>query len=58
MPGFGVLKSMKKFVEHDLKIIKITQLTWSSLYPNSNPIELYLLEKKEEFNPKQKKIYC
>ena len=44
-------KDAKEFF---LKLVKRTKLTWSSLFPNANPIALDLLEKMLTFNPKKR----
>ena len=44
----------KEAKEFFLKLVKRTKLTWSSLYPNANPIALDLLEKMLKFNPKKR----
>ena len=41
----------KEAKEFFLKLVKRTKLTWSSLFPNANPIALDLLEKMLTFNP-------
>jgi mitogen-activated protein kinase 1/3 len=43
----------KEAKEFFLKLVKRTKLTWSSLFPNANPIALDLLEKMLTFNPKK-----
>jgi serine/threonine protein kinase len=44
----------KEAKEFFLKLVKRTKLTWSSLFPNANPIALDLLEKMLTFNPKKR----
>ena len=44
----------KEAKEFFLKLVRRTKLTWSSLFPNSNPIALDLLEKMLTFNPKKR----
>ena len=44
-------KDAKEFF---LKLVKRTKLTWSSLFPNANPIAFDLLEKMLTFNPKKR----
>jgi len=41
----------KEAKEFFLKLVKRTKLTWSSLFPNANPVALDLLEKMLTFNP-------
>ena len=44
----------KEAKEFFLKLVKRTKLTWTSLFPNANPIALDLLEKMLTFNPKKR----
>ena len=44
----------KEAKEFFLKLVRRTKLTWSSLFPNANPIALDLLEKMLTFNPKKR----
>ena len=44
-------KEAKEFL---LKLVKRTKQSWSSLFPNSNPIALDLLDKMLTFNPKKR----
>ena len=44
-------KEAKEFL---LKLVKRTKLTWSSLFPNANPVALDLLGKMLTFSPKKR----
>lgn len=44
-------KEAKEFLG---KLVKRTKQTWSSLFPNANPVALDLLEKMLTFNPKKR----
>ena len=44
----------KEAKEFFLKLVKRTKLTWTSLFPNANPIALDLLEKMLTFNLKKR----
>ena len=52
--GTPKMEKKKEAKEFFLKLVKRTKLTWSSLFPNANPIALDLLEKMLTFNPKKR----
>ena len=53
-PGDHYFIQKKEAKEFFLKLVKRTKLTWTSLFPNANPIALDLLEKMLTFNPKKR----